>query len=258
VKKRTIITAALLVGMGAQASVIVQWGEAGGANNIVGGSVFFDANTVTTSYSDSQADVIANGSYYNPNDGTRSPLFQVASSLSAFQSAQVQNTAAYDRFRLVAVTGAGTTRMETMAVWNDFLTSDNEVTSFGWYGYSAVADSADLRFIIKKSTGDWYASTVTNWTGSAPQAISLADASAASWFDFTPITAGTAAIGSEATIDMTDVVSVGFYIDQTDVGGDLAIYNGYFQTTAIPEPATLGIIAASGIGVLFIRRRFLI
>lgn len=226
--KINILCILALSALSAQASVIVQWGEAGGTNAIVSGAENFDDNTITTNYTDAQADVYSDSGYYDLNPSMRSPLFQVSSSESSFDSAQTQNiTSGYDRIRLVA----DVTYMETMFVWDDFLTTDNEVTSFSWYGYAAGESSADLYFIIKKG-GSWYAALGSDSINSHG-AVDLADAGMAIWYDFTPITDGTATVGSIATIDTAGVTAVGFYmVLPNGSGNNIGPYTGHFQATA--------------------------
>ncbi|MDF7823876.1 PEP-CTERM sorting domain-containing protein [Pontiellaceae bacterium B12227] len=84
------------------------------------------------------------------------------------------------------------------------------------------------------------------------------------YFDFTTALDGT----GTGSLTVTGLVEQD-YIDMFD--GDDLYYNGsnagnfsdYFEVTGstlsvIPEPATLGLVAAFGAGILFIRRRFMI
>ena len=47
-------------------------------------------------------------------------------------------------------------------------------------------------------------------------------------------------------------------VDLNKVGGSIQLLADDWQVTAIPEPATLGLLGAFGGGILFIRRRFMI
>jgi hypothetical protein len=60
----------------------------------------------------------------------------------------------------------------------------------------------------------------------------------------------------DLTLTDTGVTSVDFRIYST--GGGVEYTNFAINGTVIPEPATLGMIAAFGGGILFIRRRFMI
>ena len=73
-KKSTIMLAAVLAGIGAQASVVVQWGENLVTNAVVASTVSFD-NVPTTTYTDNQADAMAGTGYYALNTGARSPSY---------------------------------------------------------------------------------------------------------------------------------------------------------------------------------------
>ncbi|MDZ8118409.1 sulfatase-like hydrolase/transferase [Pontiella agarivorans] len=226
--KHTIISMLILSAACAEASVIVQWGESGGHNAVVSSSANFVDGSITTNYSGSQPDVYIDSGYYELNTASRSPMFQVSASLSSFDSAQTQNNSGFDRIRLVA----DVTHMETMFVWDDFLTTDDLVTGFSWYGYAAGESSADLYFLIHKD-GAWYAALGSDRVNGAG-GVDLPDATAATWYAFTPITNGAAAIGPEVSVDLSGVTAVGCYIVlPSGSGTNIGPYMGYFQVTAV-------------------------
>jgi len=71
------------------------------------------------------------------------------------------------------------------------------------------------------------------------------------------ITGGALVIDGDVTADINNWVGLGQIVAGGGAGNVTATFDGS-KTTVIPEPATLGLVALMGGGMLFIRKRFMI
>jgi hypothetical protein len=115
--------------------------------------------------------------------------------------------------------------------------------------------TADFRFVVENA-GSWY---ISETIATASDAAISANALSLAWsaYDVSTI-AGVTNMGGASfdPVNFTDIGYAGAYLSVT---GNRAGNHGIKSLTvdAIPEPATLGLIAAMGGGLLFIRRRFM-
>jgi hypothetical protein len=114
-----------------------------------------------------------------------------------------------------------------------------------------------MRFVLQDDSG-WHVSEAVNYASG----FQTLEATEMTYFDYDPVTDITSTIGSVAeSASFDDIQFAGFYIDATRGLNVAQGTNGGlrdFSIQAIPEPATLGLIAVFGGGILFIRRRFMI
>lgn len=139
---------------------------------------------------------------------------------------------------------------------------------------AAAVSSAQVRFVVRAG-GNFYISEASSnfQTGALDGNLNTSysiEALSASWFSYDPTSnptaSGVADIGASvdpATFGAIDFI--GFHLEATSAAnGTIAAHNGSnfgvreFSATAIPEPATLGMLGIFGGGILFIRRRFMI
>jgi hypothetical protein len=157
-----------------------------------------------------------------------------------------------------------------LLLWDkaDFLTSDNKfdtsVDSSLNLTIDVLTSSAGyekgLRYVIREGSTYYVSETGVNAAGSSTLTGATAKwgrftASDFSLFQNSAADAGMG-VSSYAPMTFNDVTGVGviFNIERAAAQGPIIRISDY-QVALIPEPGTLGIITAAGIGVLFIRRR---
>lgn len=245
-----------------QASTIVNWGASGG-----------DTGMVTSSGSGQNAtpSTYNPATLYNPLApalGYNGPAFGGAATKN--QNNNFVHNAAGDYMQLLAnmgTTGTDAERFyESMLAWNGgaggsgqsaFLTSDDQLESFHVEFKGRGTANNPTVSVLLETTAGWYQSTQTAQASGKTDTVFDANIASLTWTGYSRF--GVTA-GAGTAPDTTDIVSVGFYLSDTNDGSN-GFSGGFvrnFEVTAIPEPATLGIVASVGIGVLFIRRRFMI
>ena len=112
-----------------------------------------------------------------------------------------------------------------------------------------------MYFLLQTSDG-WYRSNESATESDGNYITWTANAGDLTWSAFSEF----GVTGGAVAADTTDIQSVGYYSAGSNGTGALnwtgsKVIN--FEVTAIPEPATLGLVVAMGGGLLFIRRRFM-
>lgn len=137
-----------------------------------------------------------------------------------------------------------------------FSSSDGFVMSVAQYN----ADSKSLRAVVKNGN-TWYISQAANVnTTASAQKIVLTDAANALWAVWDPLTSIDAAsldfTSTVAGSTFTDIQAVGFYEHMVKAasGPIFAVTKMDIGATAIPEPATVGMLGLGCLVVLGIRR----
>jgi len=247
--KKTVSAMAMLIAaaMVAQGAVIVSWGP-------TTDSVVANQNIAqNTTFTDASYQSPAVGPNYNNTAAVASPDFYAALSHTASTSFTVFNGASNDllgRWQGTATAGAV---QSIMLAWD--VTSTETLDSYTINGIGSFGGMTQraLRWLVQDSAGDWYASNEINGFGENVDITS--NVGVLSWVSYTPHASGAVTFGGAATPSLTDVQKVGFYHQWTTDGGG-GVYQTGFQVSTIPEPATLGMVAAFGGAVLFVRRRF--
>ena len=157
-----------------------------------------------------------------------------------------------------AVGSPSTNTVQSMYVWKaaDFLVADTDFSGAGsnldYVRKSNNTSTYEFRFVVQEA-GTYYASD--DYGNINDHNL---DVTTATWYE---ITVGTAAnsgaysfAGTSTALTLTDLQSVGFYAAGENVDTFVRIGMSDFNATVIPEPATLGLVAAFGGGLLFVRR----
>ena len=256
-KKRVRILAGTVLAMSlsASAALVVDFNRAG-----IGGNV--NARTVTTStlfgdtwgFSDTTALI---SEAYGVNSTVYGGLITTWSLSKDYSPLFRFNK---PNFQVQVKTGdLSDTTAKGITLWNqaDFLNgADTGTLEFGngsslYVNLTAVVGNArDVRFVVNQG-GTYYVSG-TQTTANGAQAFSIADVTADTWAPISTTDYTFGAVFSELTLD--DVQGVGLYYDLQRTANISSIKFNGFQADVIPEPATLGLVAAFGGGILFFRR----
>lgn len=249
-KKFAVLTILMATAVAAQANVIVSWGP---ANGIVSGA---QAITELTTFDDSGFQSPATGANYNPT-GTEvlSPDFYASISTNPLASFRIHDGASFDllgRWQDSNASAAGTKSI--MLAWD--VTSTDTVSEFKAYQFSEYGgmSNRELRFLVQDGAGDWFASQVVQSMPGVGNTDVTSSAGSLTWVDYTPHTAGVVTFGSAASPSLTDVDKVGYFY-KWDTDGTGGIYMTGFEVSAIPEPASLSLMALAGGGLLLVCRR---
>lgn len=257
--KRTVaITAAMLVGLGASAAVIVDFNREGVSANALARAA--DINTTlgdTWNFSDSTPLI-------SSTDGTNSTVYggmATTWSTSTDYNPNLRHLAS--EFQIQVQSGLGNTAAKGMLVWKkeDFLNGANAQT----VGFSSgdslsvnfttiAVSSRSFRFVVNQG-GSWYVSNIQK--SDTTTGVWSIDPTSYSWRTIT--TDGNYTIAaSGAMIALDDIRAVGLYMDVARTGNQTLIKFDGFQAnvSAIPEPGTLGLVALASGGLVVLRRVF--
>jgi len=112
----------------------------------------------------------------------------------------------------------------------------------------AEAGATDYRAVVNQGGSYYVSQSVASDTADATFDLTATDWATLNTADYS--------YGTFSALTLDDVQSVGVWFDQSRNG--LTRFRVQdFQLNVIPEPATLGLVAAMGAGILFIRRRFM-
>ncbi|QBG46448.1 hypothetical protein EGM51_03190 [Verrucomicrobia bacterium S94] len=212
---------------GPTSTTLLQWGAPGGEQDIVTATVNFSEPSPIT-YVEGETNSPAVGPDYYPNSTDRSPLFNYACG-AAYGNASIWEDVAGDAIYF----GKNQPEYEAMVTWGEFLEEPTLVKNLEIeIGYLNSATNGTVRFLVKSaSSGNWYASEAMEVTGS--YATLNRSLESLSWFSFTPLNGGVGAVGSVASIDNTDIASVGFYAVLQGNGGFQAVQVRSFKAVGV-------------------------
>lgn len=250
-KKILLISTLLTLGLASSASaqtVVAEWGASGGDTKIVSTN---QGMTLGGSFS-TVVNPTVGLDYYNTPGANSTPVFGGVN--GAFNTRSVQNNASGDRI----VFGTSTNALYSGMILWDVSTIELDTLSIETLQFGA-ATSGEWRYVVQKGASS-YVSDATSMGGSfANVGTSTVTASTLTWSDFTVQNGANnnGTVGSVATIDMTGVTGVGYYVELLDTnGGFQTSQTQYFQATAIPEPGTYALIAGMlALTTVMVRRR---
>ncbi|VGO21110.1 hypothetical protein [Pontiella sulfatireligans] len=136
---------------------------------------------------------------------------------------------------------------EHMVVWNEFLGTNTALSDLSMTMWeTGNANTNDLRVVIQKGTGEWYASQELNLPGATTTTFALDVEADLQWYKFSPIHNGKAVLGSTLVTpqpDMEDVAAVGYYNKKTAGAGTYGETRCFFfQAKAKPAAVRSDII----------------
>lgn len=228
-------------------SVIVQWGAPDGSTNIVAASQDFQIKA-TTFAADAECNPAVGADYYSDADG-RSPVFNQVASVSGNTKNITDGGADFDYI----CTAKNIATYRSLLVWENFLTTDNILTAISAEirKSTTAATRSVFRWVIEKDGDEsgWYASdeiadssTWTTYSADTPGTLN--------WHAFDPEQdLDDVSFAETATaINMTNVVTVGFFSESVHDGGYIAHQTRYFQAIAAPAPVTAQPLASYDTG----------
>jgi hypothetical protein len=256
------IIATVAMAAAVQAAVIVDFGAVGGATNIVTSNASTANRTANTYQLVSPADGGAASGYtgqafYGAQSSTLNASIMVQDRVR-IDGVWYNDPTKIDYIQLVQNFGGNAGTLTSMVAfeqedWLNPLANELQSMEVRYENRGGVGTTAS--FLIQDDTG-WYKSveTDTNTSTTVPKnwSLSVADLSWVAFSEF-GLTAGSGAA------NVNDIQSAGVYFSaENDAGNNWAGTKiEYINVTAIPEPATLGMIASVGVGALFIRRRIM-
>ncbi len=268
-KMMMMIAAVLMASVAVRAAVIVEWGNAGavGALDIVTVSqAAANANKTQTFNWQTNGNPVVGAAYY-PNATGKSPTFYTAGSAPRIsQNFSVEQAASGDRLMQYYSQTTNGGHYTAMTMWNTFLdnTAGNTLSNLTMQaGLRMTNETANVRFLVMQGSS-YYASQEFVVSSASTTNVISGLASAMTWYNFTPFVNGVETIGSSATVNLTDVDAVGFYFDAIRLDAanvaaqnQLGVNTSYFGATAgsaVPEPATVGMLGLGALVTLIARR----
>lgn len=244
-----------------QAATIVQWGAQGGDTGIVTstGSGPSTPSTYTASTLYNPSGTLG----YNDADPLRTNKFGGAATQN--QNNNFVDNASGDYIQLLANVGP-LGFYEGMLAWDGgaggsgqsaFLTNDGQLESFHVEFKQRNSDNTPTVSFLLETTAGWYISDQSLTNSSSTYSVFDANIASLTWSGFSQF--GVTA-GAGTTPDTADFVSVGFYLSDTNGGGNFS--GGYirnFEVTATPsptpEPSSLGLILLGAALISKVRKR---
>jgi hypothetical protein len=240
---------------------LVQWGESGGTTGII------SANQVGTDDQtyDGGTDNPTVGASYYPSATDRNPEFNVTTSTSGFSTGIDNDTtgSSAGSDNLVVRMNTGGVAQQAMVSWTDgtHMTSPSlsyplHLDTFTLEGKrrNSGTSAMTLQFMVQDSLGQWHISQSFSSVLSDDYVTVSESASDLTWNLYTPFVAGSDSIGAASTPDLTDVNSVGYYVDHTSTAvGGLRVR--YFQVTAVPEPSSTALLGLGSLALMLRRKR---
>lgn len=263
--KVLLLSAVVLVVAVSNADVLVQWGETGPDGNTQGATDIVTANVNyvgrSSTYDGGEDNPVVGSNYYLNNAG-RNAVFASAAS-AGFKQALVAQASSGDRLTQYDTIASGLT-FRNMIMWE----STNFLVNSAGYTVTNVTINinardvsnieAGVRVIVQQGSS-FYVTDAQSFNNTFSQLIF--NLSVATWYDFTPFVSGVEAIGSIASVSLTDIDGIGFYT--TVKNGDAVLSKGtgsqvsYFQLTGStsggggpidPPPASVVSIDSAGAG----------
>jgi hypothetical protein len=236
------------------ASAAVIWD--GTTNDLVSANQAITVENTFTTGSGFQSP--AQGADYYPTFTTtatdHNPNFYAAKDTGAVTGFTVFKGGNADLLLRVQVAGATSGTFTSMIAWGAESGTLSSLSITGFNGFGGNLTNDEMHFVFQDGGGTWYASAATVGTGAT---ISIPDLSAASWFSYTPHTAGVATIGAAATPASFDNVNlVGYYQEFTTTGGGGVFSNGFSADfTPVPEPSSAAFLGLGVLGLILRRKR---
>lgn len=219
-------------------TMIVEWGAAGGATNIVTASAV-STNETTTYVAGAEINPPVGVDYYSDSTG-KSPIFNFAGVADGFVPS-IEIGDRYDGDRIQVARNKSS--HQSMVVWESFLdesatTLDSlaiEITAFG-----STFSNGTYRFLIQKVSGEWFASDATALTDSYSDGSAQA-ADEMIWYAYTPHDNGSPVIASTSSnITMEGVASVGYFFDVNGEEGTIWYGTRTRHFAAYARQSTIG------------------
>lgn len=278
--------ASLVATLNLNADVIVSWGE---STDIVYGFTNMSAvgrGSTTIAYTSYTSPVVGSGSapgYYTPLPSDKTPNFYAAG-YGIISSDQNPSTTPTGSINWAVANGNPVTNPDYIQVAGQSITADTNksvsVTKlFMWTDAEFLSPLSELtgmslintdngstvstqnRFVIQLGSDYYISENFGENTGNPVNPLSFTDPSAVSWFDYDP-TVDIATVGSAAAIsDFSNLTKAGFYSTSfgTHATGPVYVQNNtrMFEVTAIPEPSSYALFAATlgAMAVIYRRKR---
>ena len=227
---------------------LVQWGEDGGATDIV-----TSTQSVTTDFDFVSADVDSPtvGASYYPNASGRNPDFNVAGSDNPW-SINVENDANGDSITFAASTNGNT---DSIVIWENFspMTAVLDYTfNLNSSATNGAPEQAKYRLVMQDGAGDWYIQgNRTNWGIDT----SNVNASDITWYDYTPYFDGADSISDEPKSPTIAGAQAFGYRQFNSFGANQEHNVSYFQVMAVvPEPSSTALLGLGGL-VMALRKK---
>ena len=229
---------------------LVQWGESGGATDIVT-TTTSDLGTNTTETTFTPGDVDSPSSGYYPNNSGRNPDFNVAGTSAATWSIKVEDNASGDTITFSAVDDDSN---DSIVIWENF-TPMTAVLDYTFSLDSAKSGSIEVteyNFVMQDGAGDWYIQSSGTWWGND----STINASDITWHDYTPYSGGSDSIGDEPKSPTIAGAQAFGYRQELTFGFNPTHDVSYFQVMAVvPEPSSTALLGLGGLAMALRRKR---
>ena len=203
---------------------LVQWGQRDGQTDILNYRIDGDINDNFDVYNPAVAASPSSDSGYYPAPASdnRTPRFYAAGTRNSWAMEIWDDDVPHGDYIAAYDYVAPGTTAQAMVVWQsaDFMPANGDVAGFNAQLHNRQdADRGDLYWLVEKN-GSWYISErVGEFNSTTMTTIATADASALTWYDFTPFglggnAPGVATIGSSpVAVTMDGMTSVGYFFE---------------------------------------------